>query len=698
MITRLPLVTKLVLTIGVVVMLGFAIGGTVITTKSGADTDRLSLRIGEEIGSRYAAMIERHLSEAIGLDRFIAAAMIDLRRSGLKDRARMNAIMEGALERNKGLLAVWAQMEPNAFDGRDAEFVNTPGTDASGRFISYWNRGSGKVVLDPLTGYDPPAPEWAEFERAVRRGREAIFDPYTYPVNGKNVQMISLVVPVIDNGTYIGMVGLDISTDGMWDLIKNEKPFGTGAIYLISNGGVWAAHSDPGQLGKKLSEAAPNMAAAETAIRNGRPYSQESVEPKAGTGGGGATLQLFVPVTVGNTGTPWSLLVNLPVDQIEAPKRNLQTFILVGCSLLAVTLLVALWLASRGIVGTPLRRITATVRALTAGNHTVEIADHDRADEIGAINKALLLFKENSSRVTEMEFQRREDERRSAEDRRRELDRLAHGFESSVGNVVAGVASQAEHIRGDAEALAAIAEQTNLQAVAVANAATIADMNVQTVAAAAEELARSIEEINQRIASSSRMAADAETEVRKTNGTVASLAEAARKIGDVVNLIQSIAAQTNLLALNATIEAARAGEAGKGFAVVASEVKTLANQTAKATEEIAAQVGEIQSVSGSAVDAIQGIGKTIIGISETVTAVAASAEEQEAATREISRNVQQAAVGTREVSANIDGMKESAEKTGSMAHQARSAADSLSKQSVLLRREVESFVGSIRQA
>ncbi|BAI75185.1 methyl-accepting chemotaxis protein (plasmid) [Azospirillum sp. B510] len=697
MLRRLPLVTKLVLTIGVVVILGFTIGGTVITTRSGADTDRLSVRIGEEIGTRHAAMIERHLSEAIGLDRFIAAAMIDLRRSGLKDRARMNAIMEGALERNKGLLAVWAQMEPNAFDGRDADFVNTPGTDASGRFLSYWNRGGGKVVLDPLTGYDNPAAEWVESERAVRSGRESVIGPYTYPVNGKDVQMMSLVVPVIDNGAYLGMVGLDISTDGMWDLIKNEKPFGTGAIYLISNAGVWAAHSDSGQLGKKLSETAPDMAAAETAIRNGRPHSQESVEPKAGTGGG-AMLQLFVPVTVGETGTPWSLLVNLPVDRIEAPKRNLQTFILIGCSLLAVTLLAALWLASRVIVGTPLRRITATVRALTIGDHTVEIMDHDRADEIGAINKALLLFKENSSRVTQMEAQRREDEQRSAEERRRDLDRLAHGFESSVGNVVAGVAAQAEHIRGDSEALAAIAEQTNQQAVAVANAATIASMNVQTVAAAAEELTRSIEEINQRIASSSRMAADAETEVRKTNGTVASLAEAARKIGDVVSLIQSIAAQTNLLALNATIEAARAGEAGKGFAVVAQEVKTLANQTAKATEEIAAQIGEIQSVSGSAVDAIQGIGKTIIGISETVTAVAASAEEQEAATREISRNVQQAAVGTREVSSNIEGMKESAEKTGSMAHQARSAADSLSQQSVLLRREVEGFVVGIRQA
>jgi methyl-accepting chemotaxis protein len=218
------------------------------------------------------------------------------------------------------------------------------------------------------------------------------------------------------------------------------------------------------------------------------------------------------------------------------------------------------------------------------------------------------------------------------------------------------------------------------------------------VATATEELSSSIAEITRQVTQSARIAGQAVEESSRTTSTVRGLAEGAAKIGDVVKLINDIAGQTNLLALNATIEAARAGEAGKGFAVVAAEVKNLATQTAKATEEIAAQVGMIQQATGNSVAAIEGIGGTIGQINEIATTIASAVEEQGAATQEISRNVQQASAGTQEVSSNIGGVSQAAAETGAAASQVLSAADELSRQAETLRKEVGTFLADVRAA
>jgi methyl-accepting chemotaxis protein len=263
-----------------------------------------------------------------------------------------------------------------------------------------------------------------------------------------------------------------------------------------------------------------------------------------------------------------------------------------------------------------------------------------------------------------------------------------------VKDVVGIVASAATEMEASAESLSATAEETNRQSTAVAAASEQAATNVQTVASAAEELSASIREITSQMTTSARIAQQAVEQVDRTNTTVKGLAEAAEKIGEVVNLISDIASQTNLLALNATIEAARAGEAGKGFAVVASEVKNLANQTAKATEEIGQQIAAMQTATGDSVQAIRGIGETIKQISEVTTAVASAVEEQGAATQEISRNVQQASAGTQEVSSNITGVSQAATQTGTAAGQVLNAARELAQQGQQLNTEIESFLRS----
>jgi methyl-accepting chemotaxis protein len=276
--------------------------------------------------------------------------------------------------------------------------------------------------------------------------------------------------------------------------------------------------------------------------------------------------------------------------------------------------------------------------------------------------------------------------------------KLAENFESQVMGVVNAVSSAATQMQNSAQSLSATSEQTSQQAQAVSAAAEEASSNVQTVSSASEELASSIQEISRQVSESSRISSEASQEAARTNQQVEGLKAAADKIGEVVQIISDIAEQTNLLALNATIEAARAGDAGKGFAVVANEVKSLANQTAKATDEIRAQVGQIQAETGAAVNAIQGISTTIERINEIAQSVASAVEEQGAATQEIARNVQEASQGTQEVTRNISGVSQAANETGAGSSEVLSAASELSTQSERLRGEVDGFLQEIRAA
>jgi len=380
------------------------------------------------------------------------------------------------------------------------------------------------------------------------------------------------------------------------------------------------------------------------------------------------------------------------MDKIDALARTTMFGAVIAIALIMLALA---FVIGRGI-SRPVKQLADAMGRLTEGDKSVEVPVVG-TDEVAQMANAFGVFKASMIKAEELAAKELEAQHQRAE-RARQIELLTDKFDQDVTVVLKAVSAATTEMQATASSMTATAEETARQATAVANASEEASTNVTTVSVATEELTASIHEISRQVQQSAQVAGRAVADADRTNVQVKGLAEAAQKIGEVVGLINDIAAQTNLLALNATIEAARAGEAGKGFAVVASEVKSLANQTAKATEEIGAQIGGIQDATGEAVTAIQSIATTIREINDIATAIASAVEEQGAATQEISRNVQQASAGTQEVSSNISGVSEAAAATGAAAEQVNTAASELSMQSETLRGKVETFLSSIKAA
>src|SRR5882672_2927097 len=414
------------------------------------------------------------------------------------------------------------------------------------------------------------------------------------------------------------------------------------------------------------------------------------------------TASQWSPITVGRMGSAVTVAEHALEEakiQASAQWSAARESLILQLSLLAGALALALgsmMTVSRRVI-TPLHAIRDAMLKVAGGDLSVEAGYAERLDEIGTLAGALGVFKQHAIEKARIELQER-DRNLGTAARQQAIEAHIALFEDQIRHALNALDTASDQMRTASDDMAQVSTQTNTRVHMAAKAAGEASTNVRSVASASEELSASINDISRQVTHAANIAGRAVDKARQTDDTVQGLSKTASRIGEVVGLINDIASQTNLLALNATIEAARAGEAGKGFAVVASEVKSLASQTANATEEISEQIAAVQKVAMEAIEAIKGIGGIISEVNEVASAIAAAVEQQGAATLEITRSTQQAAQGTKAVSDNIEGVSVGADAAGAAALNVKSAAGVLGSQAQRLRGQVDEFLGKIRAA
>jgi methyl-accepting chemotaxis protein len=686
---------RLALTIALVATAAVAVCGATLTLRGSSYAHDQALELMRGQAREQAARVADMLNADIAVAEMIASNGKSAVQTRTADRDHFNDFLRQALADHPMILGTWIGFEPDAFDGRDAEFIRAPFYDKTGRYFPYFARNkNGDITHVPLDveELDYMNEEDGQYYIAAQRsGRPAAVEPYYDTVDDEEVLMTSMAVPITVNGRVIGVGGVDLKLDAVREIIEKARPLGTGYVTLLSGSGTYVANRHAELIGKSAENGLTRDLVDDA--RAGK----EALFPDLVNSEGEKVVRATAPVRLNGMATPWSVVVTVPDATVFAANKGLMlTGILTGLFTFVGAVIIALFVGNA--VARPIRGMTAAMKRLANGDHQVDVPALERRDEIGSMAAAVQVFKDNAIEMERVKAEREEDEARAAAEKKRLLQELASSFEAKVGQLVQSLGAAATEMESTASSMTSLADQGNSKAMTVASAAEQTSANVQTVATATEELSASIQEISKQVATSARIAERAVEDARTTDGVVQDLAVGAQKIGEIIQLINDIAGQTNLLALNATIEAARAGDAGKGFAVVASEVKSLATQTAKATEEISAQIAQIQNATGQAVSSISGISTTIQEMSEIAAAIASAIEEQGAATLEISRNVQQAAQGTEEVTQSIVDVRQAATDTGAASSQVLGAAGELSRNSNDLSREVDEFLEGVKAA
>jgi len=626
-----------------------------------------------------AHQVGLQLTEAVSAGTAMTAAMSGLLETGAARRTDFVSVARATALRYPNLYGAW--MGDRVEGTLGAMLPGNEAVNQKGVFTPYWTKGAAGGLDFSTFAFDGTE-QW--YRGPIASGRSLVTEPY---LTTRGDLVTSITAPVTLDGRVVAIGGVDIKLDTLPTILGALHPFGSGRVMLLSQAGKWL--SPPIKSLEMKPYDGVGTSEVKTALSDGG--------WRVLAGGPDGALRLIYPFSAPGMNTTWAVVMDVPAQVITQPIYAQLAETATGGLIVLLVVLVTLYGSTKLLIDRPLTRSVRTIEALIDRRYDTAIADRDRTDEIGAIAKALEIFRDKA-REAERLAEAQEVQQRNQLSRAETIQAQSQAFDGRVSSLTEAVLKLVGDLDTASSAPKGGADATSLRSTSVAAASEQASANVGAVASAAEELLASVQEIGRQITLSTEIAASAVVQAQDARGKVDALAGAAGRINEVIKLINSIAAQTNLLALNATIEAARAGPAGKGFAVVAAEVKELANQTSRATDEIAVQIAAVQSGTGDAVEIIQAVFGTIERMSAISLSIREATDQQGMAMHEIARNIQEASMGTLEVSENISAVSRSAGETGETASLVSSAAIVLQGKSNELRGEVLSFLTNIRRA
>ena len=624
---------RILLSIGALVFLALAITIAVVTLQATALQKEVSLQYAEQLARTNASQVSARVEGALDTARTMAQSLQGLKTVGAANRAAADGLLKSVLEGNPEYLGVWTCWEPNAFDGNDAQFAGKPGHDDTGRYIPYWNRGTGNIGVEALADYEKPGA--GNFYLLARNsGDETLLEPYAYKVGGKDVLMTSVVVPIKIDGKVVGVAGVDLSLDKFQHEVEKIRLFDTGYASLVSNTGIYVADVDAKSVTQDIGTS-PVATAVKAAVKAGQRYDTNTFNTRLNTD----ATSIYVPVQIGATKTPWSFVTTMADNKVLAGANQMRNLALVigTIGILAVLLgLNALMnkLVLRPIGGEP-DKATEIAGQVAQGNLTgrIDLAAND------------------SSSV---------------------LSQLKH-MQASLMQVVSAVRSGSE---GVATASAEIAQgnhdlsaRTESQASALEETAA----SMEELSTTVKQNADSARQANQLAVNASTVAVRGGEVVGQVVETMKGINESSRRISDIIQVIDGIAFQTNILALNAAVEAARAGDQGRGFAVVASEVRSLAGRSAEAAKEIKVLIND-------SVERVERGSALVDEAGNTMTDVVSSIRRVTDIMGEISAASNEQAAGVSQVNEAVMQMDQATQQNAALVEQMAAAASSLQSQ------------------
>jgi methyl-accepting chemotaxis protein len=693
------LATRTALLTGGLILAIFGAGGILLSSLVSKEFDRQAALLLAGSKDDIRDEVTKALLDAKATANNVTSIVAALRTADMIDRTVHDAVLRRLLEDNPDILATWAAWEPNALDANDRAFANTPVSDATGRFISYWNRGSGSIVRENLVDYDKEG-AGDYYLLPKRDNRMHAIEPYLYPVAGKDVLMMSFNGPIMVDYAFRGAGGVDVDLGALARRLQSnvKLPFDEMSFMVISRTGLVVSSADPARQGKPLASFDKPLAAFVSEIAGTSTADVERsivVDDAAGE----PILHTAATFAAGGTADRWTVLVSAPERVLSAATRSLEARLLaltIGAGVLAA---IGLFLLLLLTVGRPLRSLAGSIDAMAKGAFDTPVRGGGRRDEIGRIGSSIKAFRDVFRADIEARQAAQQQVRDEAETQRKaDLDRLADDFRSAVRGVATDLAETARTMNAAAGAVDAGAARVSDLSAAVTDATALASNSVASVASASEELAASIRAIEANVAASSHMASLAASKAAEADAGISALVASAHRVGEVVAMIKTIAEQTNLLALNATIEAARAGDAGRGFAVVAQEVKALAGQTAQATVDIAQQITAMREATEGSTETVRSIIATVQEMSTVAQTIALAVQQQSAATTGITVNVNEASRSTQGVSESIADVHQSILGNRDASAELLTLANALADRSGALTERMDRFIETLRAA